>query len=95
MHADQAGSALTSADVGAVAQNLTGTGSATTFKAGSSLDSSTASNTQNATQKAYPFQILGSAEDDLSYTTVGNTMDVLVKINTHSWGVYDGNFPTA
>ena len=25
----------------------------------------------------------------------GTTMDVLVKINTHSWGVYDGNFPTA
>ena len=95
MQADQAGSALTSADVGAVAQNLTGTGSATTFKAGSSLDSSTASNTQNATQKAYPFQILGSAQDDLGYTSAGTTMDVLVKINTHSWGVYDGNFPTA
>jgi len=95
MQADQAGSALTSADVGANAQNLTGSGSTVTFKAGSSLDSSTASNTQNATQQAYPFQILGSAETDLSYSTVGTTMDVLVKINTHSWGRYDGNFPTA
>ena len=95
MQADQAASALTSADVGANAQNLTGTGSATTFKAGSSLDSSTASNTQGATQKAFPFQILGSAQDDLGYTSAGTTMDVLVKINTHSWGVYDGNFPTA
>ena len=95
MQADQAASALTSADVGANAQNLTGAGSATTFKAGSSLDSSTASNTQNAAQKAYPFQILGSAQDDLGYTSAGTTMDVLVKINTHSWGVYDGNFPTA
>ena len=95
MQADQAGSALTSADVGANAQNLTGSGSTVTFKAGSSLDSSTASNTQNAAQQAYPFQILGSAETDLSYSTVGTTMDVLVKINTHSWGRYDGNFPTA
>ena len=56
MEADQAGSALTLADVGAVAQNLTGTGSTVTSKAGSSLDSSTASNTQNATQQAYPFR---------------------------------------
>ena len=95
MQADQAGSALTSADVGANAQNLTGSGSTVTFKAGSSLDSSTASNTQNSTQQAYPFQILGSAETDLSYSAVGTTMDVLVKINTHSWGRYDGNFPTA
>ena len=54
-----------------------------------------ASNTQNATQQAYPFQICGSAETDLGYTAVGTTMDVLVKINTHSWGRYDGNFPTA
>jgi len=95
MQADQAGSALTSADVGANAQNLTGSGSTVTFKAGSSLDSSTASNTQGSTQQAFPFQILGSAETDLSYSTVGTTMDVLVKINTHSWGRYDGNFPTA
>ena len=95
MQADQAGTALTSADVGANAQNLTGSGSTVTYKAGSSLDSSTASNTQGATQKAFPFQILGSAETDLTYSTVGTTMDVLVKINTHSWGVYDGNFPTA
>jgi len=95
MQADQAGSALTSADVGANAQNLTGSGSTVTFKAGSSLDSSTASNTQASGQQAYPFQILGSAETDLSYSTVGTTMDVLVKINTHSWGRYDGNFPTA
>lgn len=95
MQADQAGTALTSADVGAVVQNLTGSGSTVTFKAGSSLDSSTASNTQNATQQAYPFQIVGSAETDLSYSALGTTMDVLVKINTHSWGRYDGNFPTA
>ena len=95
MQADQAGSALTSADVGANAQNLTGSGSTVTFKAGSALDSSTASNTQSSTQQAFPFQILGSAETDLSYSAVGTTMDVLVKINTHSWGRYDGNFPTA
>ena len=95
MQADQAGTALTSADVGAVAQNLTGSGSTVTFKAGSALDSSTASNTQNSTQQNYPFQILGSAETDLSYSALGTTMDVLVKINTHSWGRYDGNFPTA
>jgi hypothetical protein len=95
MQADQAASALTSADVGANAQNLTGAGSTVTFKGGSSLDSSTASNTQNSSQQAYPFQILGSAQDDLGYTSAGTTMDVLVKINTHSWGRYDGNFPTA
>tara|TARA_R100000231_G_scaffold43140_1_gene37614 strand:+ start:3313 stop:3924 length:612 start_codon:yes stop_codon:yes gene_type:complete len=95
MQADQAANALTAADVGAVAQNVTGAGSAVTHKGGSALDSSTASNTQNATQQAYPFQILGSAQDDLGYTSAGTTMDVLVKINTHSWGRYDGNFPTA
>ena len=95
IQADQAGSALTSADVGANAQNLTGSGSTVTFKAGSSLDSSTAANTQNSTIQAYPFQILGSAETDLSYSALGTTMDILVKINTHSWGRYDGNFPTA
>ena len=95
IQADQAGSALTSADVGATAQNLTGSGSTVTFKAGSSLDSSTASNTQGSTQQAFPFQILGSAETDLSYSALGTTMDILVKINTHSWGRYDGNFPTA
>ena len=95
MQADQAGSALTSADVGANAQNLTGSGSTVTFKAGSALDSSTASNTQGSTQQAFPFQILGSAETDLSYSALGTTMDILVKINTHSWGRYDGNFPTA
>jgi len=95
MQADQAASALTSADVGANAQNVTGSGSTVTFKAGSALDSSTASNTQSSTQQAFPFQILGSAETDLSYSTVGTTMDILVKINTHSWGRYDGNFPTA
>jgi len=95
MQADQAASALTSADVGANAQNVTGSGSTVTFKAGSALDSSTASNTQSSTQQAFPFQILGSAETDLSYSAVGTTMDILVKINTHSWGRYDGNFPTA
>jgi len=95
MQADQAASALTLADVGANAQNLTGTGSTVTFKAGSSLDSSTASNTQNSTIQNYPFQICGSGETDLGYTAVATTMDVLVKINTHSWGRYDGNFPTA
>ena len=95
MQADQAANPLTAADVGAVAQNVTGAGSAVTHKGGSALDSSTASNTQNATQQAYPFQILGSAQDDLGYTSAGTTMDVLVKINTHSWGRYDGNFPTA
>ena len=95
MQAEQAGSALTSADVGANAQNLTGSGSTVTFKAGSALDSSTASNTQGSTQQAFPFQILGSAETDLTYSALGTTMDVLVKINTHSWGRYEGNFPTA
>ena len=95
MQADQAGSALTSADVGANAQNVTGSGSTVTFKAGSALDSSTASNTQGSTQQAFPFQILGSAETDLSYSALGTTMDILVKINTHSWGRYDVNFPTA
>ena len=55
MQADQAGSALTSADVGANAQNLTGSGSTVTFKAGSSLDSSTASNTQGSTHTKFSF----------------------------------------
>ena len=95
MEADQAGSALTLADVGANAQNLTGAGSTVTFKGGSSLDSSTAGNTQNAAHQAFPFPILGSAETNLGYTAIGTPMSVLVKINTHSWGVAAGNMPTA
>ena len=49
------------------------------------------SSTENTTQ-GFPFQFLGSAEaPDGSYTSAGTTMDILVKINTHLWGVAAGN----
>jgi len=34
---------------------------------------------------------LGSAQADLEYTAVGTTMSILVRINTHQFGIAAGN----
>lgn len=85
IQADQAGgAALTNADVGHVIQIVADpVGSAITHKSGLVADSSTV-NTGNA---GFPLSILGSAAADDTYTATGTTMDILVKINTHQYGL--------
>ena len=84
IQADQAATPITAAKVGAVVQIVASpTGSAITHKSGLVADSSTAA-TGNA---GFPLTVLGSAESDDSYTAAGTTMDVLVKINTHQFGL--------
>jgi hypothetical protein len=79
IQADQAGAALTAADVGENIQIVAGpTGSTVTHKSGLAADSST-KNTTNT----FPLQILGSAQTDLGYTSAGTAMNILVRINTH------------
>jgi len=79
IQADQAGAALTAADVGENIQIVAGpTGSTVTHKSGLAADSST-TNTTNT----FPLQILGSAQTDLGYTSAGTAMNILVRINTH------------
>ena len=88
IQADQDTTALTAAMVGNNVQIVASpSGSAVTHKSGLVVDSSTENTTQG-----FPFQFLGSAEaPDGSYTAAGTTMDILVKINTHLWGVAAGN----
>ena len=75
---------ITAAKVGSNVQIVASpTGSAITHKSGLVADSSTAA-TGNA---GFPLTVLGSAESDDSYTAAGTTMDVLVKINTHQFGL--------
>lgn len=79
IQADQASTAIAAADVGKNVQIVASpTGSTVTFKSGLVADSST-----KATTNTFPLQILGSAQDDLGFTSAGTTMDVLVRINTH------------
>lgn len=83
MEADQAATALTIADVGKNLQIVAGpTGSAITHKSGLTADSST-----KATTNTFPVTLLGSAELDDAYSAAGTTMDILVKINTHQFGL--------
>ena len=86
---DQVATAIDATKVGHNVQIVAGpSGSATTHKSGLVADSSTAA-TGNA---AFPLSIMGSAEaPDGAYTAVGTTMDVLVKINTHQFGIAAGN----
>ena len=56
-------------------------GSTVTHKSGLTADSST-----RTTTNTFPLQVLGSAESDGSYTAVGSTMDILVRINSHQHG---------
>tara|TARA_R100000030_G_scaffold4887_1_gene3389 strand:+ start:680 stop:1285 length:606 start_codon:yes stop_codon:yes gene_type:complete len=84
IQADQAATPITAAKVGSNVQIVASpTGSAITHKSGLVADSSTAA-TGNA---GFPLTVLGSAETDDSYTAAGTTMDVLVKINTHQFGL--------
>ena len=83
IEADQAATALTAADVGKNVQIVASpTGSAITHKSGLVADSST-KNTTNT----FPLTVLGSAELDDSFTSAGTSMDILVKINTHQFGL--------
>ena len=80
IQADQ-DTALTAAMVGNnVAIVASPSGSTTTFKSGLVADSST-ENTTNT----LPLVFLGSAQDDLGYTSSGTVMDILVRINTHQY----------
>ena len=79
IQADQASSALTAANIGNNLQIVASpSGSTVTFKSGLVADSSTI-----ATTNTFPLQLLGSAETDLSFSSAGTTMDILVRINSH------------
>jgi len=83
IEADQAATAIAAADVGKNVQIVASpTGSAITHKSGLVADSST-KNTTNT----FPLTVLGSAELDDSFTAAGTSMDILVKINTHQFGL--------
>ena len=83
IEADQDTTAIAAADVGKNVQIVASpTGSAITHKSGLVADSST-----KATTNTFPLTILGSAELDDSFTSAGTTMDILVKINTHQFGL--------
>jgi hypothetical protein len=83
IQADQDTSALTAASVGSNVQIVASpTGSAITHKSGLVADSSTA-----ATTNTFPLTVLGSGEIDDSFSSAGTTMDILVKINTHQFGL--------
>jgi len=83
IEADQVATAITSADVGTNVQIVASpTGSAITHKSGLVADSST-----KATTNSFPLTILGSAELDDSFSSAGTSMDILVKINTHQFGL--------
>ena len=88
IQADQVVGALAATDVGKNVQIVAApAGSTTTHKSGLVADSSTAA-TGNA---GFPLQLLGSAQPDLEYTAVGTTMSILVRINTHQFGIAAGN----
>jgi hypothetical protein len=83
IEADQDTTAIAAADVGKNVQIVASpTGSAITHKSGLVADSST-----KAVTNTFPLTILGSAELDDSFTSAGTTMDILVKINTHQFGL--------
>lgn len=83
VEADQAATAIAAADVGKNVQIVASpSGDAITHKSGLVADSST-----KATTNTFPLTILGSAELDDSFTSAGTTMDILVKINTHQFGL--------
>lgn len=83
IEADQVATAIEAADVGKNVQIVASpTGSAITHKSGLVADSST-----KATTNSFPLTILGSAELDDSFSSAGTSMDILVKINTHQFGL--------
>jgi hypothetical protein len=83
IEADQDTTAIAAADVGKNVQIVASpTGDAITHKSGLVADSST-----KATTNTFPLTILASAELDDSFTSAGTSMDILVKINTHQFGL--------
>ena len=87
IEADQDTTAIAAADVGKNVQIVASpTGSAITHKSGLVADSST-----KATTNSFPLTVLGSAELDDSFSSAGTSMDILVKINTHQFGIAAGN----
>ena len=83
IEADQVATAIAAADVGTNVQIVASpTGSAITHKSGLVADSST-----KATTNTFPLTILASAELDDSFSSAGTSMDILVKINTHQFGL--------
>ena len=79
IQADQDTTAVEAANVGENLQIVASpSGSSTTHKSGLVADSST-----KATTNTFPLQLLGSAQDDLGYTSAGTAMDILVRINSH------------
>ena len=83
IEADQVATAIAAADVGTNVQIVASpTGSAITHKSGLVADSST-----KATTNTFPLTILGSTELDDSFSSAGTSMDILVKINTHQFGL--------
>jgi len=83
IEADQDTTAIAAADVGKNVQIVASpTGSAITHKSGLVADSST-----KATTNSFPLTVLGSAELDDSFSSAGTSMDILVKINTHQFGL--------
>ena len=82
IQADQASTAVDATAVGELVQIVASpSGSTVTHKSGLTADSST-----RTTTNTFPLQVLGSAESDGSYTAVGSTMDILVRINSHQHG---------
>jgi len=82
IEADQVGTAVDGTAVGELVQVVASpTGSSITHKSGLVADSST-----RTTTNTFPLQVLGSAESDGSYSAVGTTMSVLVRINSHQHG---------
>ena len=82
IQADQVGTAVDATAVGELVQIVASpTGSSITHKSGLVADSST-----RTTTNTFPLQVLGSAESDGTYTAVGTTMDILVRINSHQHG---------
>jgi hypothetical protein len=83
IEADQDTTAIAAADVGKNVQIVASpTGSVITHKSGLVADSST-----KATTNTFPLTILSSAELDDSFSSAGTSMDILVKINTHQFGL--------
>jgi hypothetical protein len=89
IQSDQVATAIDATKVGNNVQIVAApSGSTITHKSGLVADSSTAA-TGNA---GFPLTILGSMDaPDGSYTAAGTTMDILVKINTHQFGIAAGN----
>lgn len=85
VEADQVGTALVQADIGGVADLVTGTGSTTFGTSGWFFDSSAGVGTGSAQVK-----LLGPAKRDWIFTSAGTAQDVLVVFHEHVLKMSDG-----